>query len=267
MDKSTNGRGLLQPALISELSRRASAPAREVHEVRVLRDGEEAFPVMLDLIRSARQSVRFENFIFAGDATGRRFAGALGAAARRGVEVRVLYDPVGTMMVKGGSIAAALRAEGVTARAFRAVSLLAPWTWPRLRHRDHRKTMVVDGDTAVVGGLCISDNWAAHADGGHNWRDTALLVRGPVAGDVAVTQDIPLAAMLVPQGVITIDPRGDLDTALLSRLELPAPPEPPEEVLAASAHVLSGPDARGGGPSARAAHPDPFSAGAFRVLG
>jgi acetyl/propionyl-CoA carboxylase alpha subunit len=61
--------------------------------------------------------------------------------------------------------------------------------------------------------------------------------------------------------------RGDLDTALLSRLELPPPPEPPSEVLAAASRILAGPDARSGGPSSRAAHPDPFSNGAFRVLG
>jgi cardiolipin synthase len=181
--------GLLEAADLAELSRRAAAPFRPVAETRILRDGEEAFPVMLELIRGARTSVRFENFIFAGDATGRRFAQALGEAARRGVGVQVLYDPVGTMMVRGGSIAAALAAERVPARAFRPVSPLAPWTWPRLRHRDHRKTMVVDGHTAVVGGLCISDNWAARADGGRNWRDTALLVRGEVTADVAAAFD------------------------------------------------------------------------------
>ena len=117
---------LLAPEAITDLSRCAATPARPVTEVRVLRDGSEAFPVMLDLIAAARRSVWFENFIFAGDATGQRFARALGKAARRGVEVRVLYDPVGTMMVKGGSIANALAAEGVTARAFRPVSLLKP---------------------------------------------------------------------------------------------------------------------------------------------
>lgn len=182
---SGNDPFLLQPGAIAALSRRAVAPARPVSDVVILRDGEQAFPVMLDLIRSASRSVWFENFIFAGDATGRRFARALGEAARRGVEVRVLHDPVGTMMVRGGSIARTLAAEGVTARAFRPVSPLAPWTWMRLKHRDHRKTMVVDGEVAVVGGLCISDNWAAHADGGHNWRDTALQVRGQVVSDVA----------------------------------------------------------------------------------
>ena len=216
--------GLLETGGLADLSRRASAPLRPVEATRVLRDGEEAFPVMLDLIRGAKTSVWFENFIFAGDATGRRFARALGEAARRGIEVRVLYDPVGTMMVKGGSIASALKAERVPARAFHPVSLLAPWTWPRLRHRDHRKTLIIDGHTAVVGGLCISDNWAAHADGGHNWRDTALLVRGAIASDVGVAfeamwrraemENVPVPALFsesppcAPCGMVVADQPG-----------------------------------------------------------
>ena len=216
--------GMLQPALMAELSRLASAPARPVAGTRLLRDGDEAFPAMLDLIRDAGVSVLFENFIFAGDATGRRVARALGEAAKRGVSVRVLYDPVGTMMVKGGSIARVLAAEGVNARAFRPVGWAAPWTWPRLRHRDHRKTMVVDGKVAVVGGLCISDNWAAHGDGGHNWRDTAMLVHGPLVGDVALAfeamwrrasgDDVPPRAVVsesvpwVPCGFVVADQPG-----------------------------------------------------------
>lgn len=176
---------LLHPTMIADLSRRASMPVRPVKDIRLLRDGREAFPVMLEAIHAARDSVRFENFIFAGDATGRRFARALGAAVRRGVNVRVLYDPVGTMMVKGGSIAKTLATEGVSARPFRPVSPWNPCTWPRLRHRDHRKTMVVDDEVAIVGGLCISDNWSPHGDGGHNWRDTAMMVHGLLVDDVA----------------------------------------------------------------------------------
>ncbi|MGA1129555.1 MAG: phospholipase D-like domain-containing protein, partial [Chthoniobacterales bacterium] len=95
---------LLQPGSLAELSRIVRAPAMAVTGVDLLRDGREAFPAMLDLISAARSTVWFENFIFAGDATGRKFAAALGEAQRRGVEVRVIYDPVGTMMVKGGSI-------------------------------------------------------------------------------------------------------------------------------------------------------------------
>jgi cardiolipin synthase len=139
---------------------------------------------MIDLIGSAEHNVSFENFIFADDSTGRKFASALSGATRRGVDVRVLYDPIGTAMLKGGSIAKTLVQDGVNAKPFRPLSPLSPWTWLRLRHRDHRKTMTVDGSVAVVGGLCISDNWAPSSWGGSGWRDTALMVHGPVATDV-----------------------------------------------------------------------------------
>ena len=168
----------------ADLARLAGSPPRGGTRVRLLRDGEEAFPAMVEAIASARRRVLFENFIFAGDATGRRFAEALSEAAGRGVEVRVLYDPIGTMMVHGGSIASVLKTDGVEARPFRPLSPFAPWSWLRMRHRDHRKSLTVDGETAVVGGLCISDNWAPSEKGGGGWRDTALLVSGAIARDV-----------------------------------------------------------------------------------
>ena len=111
----SNQSDLLRPESVGELSRIVRAPAMAVTQTEVLRDGQQAFPAMLDLIASARGTVCFENFIFAGDATGRKFAAALGDAKRRGVEVRVIYDPVGTMMVKGGSIARAHIASKATA--------------------------------------------------------------------------------------------------------------------------------------------------------
>ena len=95
---------------IGELSNLLGSPARAAGEVRILRDGEAAFDAMIDLIAAARDRVNFENFIIAGDATGQRFADALLSAARRGVAVRVLYDPIGTLMVRGGSIARGLPA-------------------------------------------------------------------------------------------------------------------------------------------------------------
>ena len=177
-------REVIGPETAAELARLAGSPGRGGTQVRLLRDGEEAFPAMVEAIASARRCVLFENFIFAGDATGRRFAEALSAAASRGVEVRVLYDPIGTMMVRGGSVATVLRKAGVTARPFLPLSPFAPWSWLRMCHRDHRKSLTVDGETAVVGGLCISDNWSPSEKGGSGWRDTALLVRGTIASDV-----------------------------------------------------------------------------------
>jgi cardiolipin synthase len=215
---ATSGFGLEDG--LAELATLAGTLPRSAEDVRILRDGEAAFPAMLALIDSAERQVLFENFIFAGDATGRRFAEALAAAARRGVDVRVLYDPIGTLMVRGGSIARVLRQDGVTARPFQPLSPYMPWTWTRLRHRDHRKTLTVDRRAAVVGGLCISDDWAPSARGGRGWRDTALLVHGPVAEDVARAfeimwqsatrpADAPEAATAPPAALLAADRPGD----------------------------------------------------------
>ncbi len=170
--------------MLVELSRIAAAPLRYGHAVRILRDGALAFPAMLAGIRAASRVVSFENFILADDATGRDFTAALAKARRRGARVRVIYDPIGTLLVKGGSVSRRLKDAEVEARAFRPLSPLAPWSWLRLRHRDHRKLLVCDDLVAFVGGICISDHWAPSDRGGAGWRDTAVSIRGPAVGDL-----------------------------------------------------------------------------------
>jgi cardiolipin synthase len=175
---------LASPRALLELAGIAAAPLRYGHAVRVLRDGGLAFPAMLAGIRAAKQTVSFENFIMADDQTGRDFTSGLEQARRRGARVRVLYDPVGTLLVKGGSVARGLRDAEIEARPFRPLSPLAPWSWLRLRHRDHRKLLVCDDLVAFVGGLCIADHWAPSDRGGGGWRDTAVSISGPAVADL-----------------------------------------------------------------------------------
>jgi len=174
---------LASPRALLELAEIAAAPLRYGHAVRVLRDGGLAFPAMLAGIRAAKHSVSFENFIMADDGTGRDFASGLEQARRRGARVRVLYDPVGTLLVRGGSVARRLKDAEIEARPFRPLSPLAPWSWLRLRHRDHRKLLVCDDLVAFVGGICIADHWAPSDRGGAGWRDTAVSIRGPAVAD------------------------------------------------------------------------------------
>ena len=180
---------LAAPRALLELAAIAAAPLRYGHAVRILRDGALAFPAMLAGIHAARGSVCFENFILADDQTGRDFTSALEKARQRGAHVRVLYDPVGTLLVKGGSVARRLKAAAIEGRAFRPLSPLAPWSWLRLRHRDHRKLLVCDDLIAFVGGICISDHWAPSDRGGAGWRDTAVSIRGPAVADLQLAFD------------------------------------------------------------------------------
>jgi len=180
---------LASPLALLELAEIAAAPLRYGHAIRVLRDGALAFPAMLAGIRASRRSVCFENFIMADDRTGREFAAALRKAGERRAKVRVLYDPVGSLLVRGAPVGRLLRKAGIDARAFRPLSPLAPWSWLRLRHRDHRKLLVCDDLIAFVGGICIADHWAPSDLGGAGWRDTAVSIRGPAVLDLQLAFD------------------------------------------------------------------------------
>lgn len=161
----------------------APAPlATPGHRVRWLRDGREAFPAMLAAIDAAREVVHLETFIFATDATGQRFAEALGRAVERGVMVSVLFDAVGSWAASR-EFFATLRARGVRVRSWRPLSLTTPIA--RLVRRDHRKLLVVDGRVAWLGGINLADAWAPREHGGQGWRDDAIEVEGPVARELA----------------------------------------------------------------------------------
>ncbi|HEY7195078.1 MAG TPA: phospholipase D-like domain-containing protein [Gemmatimonadales bacterium] len=136
----------------------------------------DALDTMLEMIADAERTIHFENYIVHDDATGRRFAAAWVERARAGVGVRILYDAFGC---RGTSRAfwRELRAAGVDARAFRPVLTSGPIA---ALSRDHRKLLIVDGERAMTGGLCIGDEWAGHPrDGKPCWRDTMIWVCGP----------------------------------------------------------------------------------------
>jgi cardiolipin synthase len=115
-------------------------------------NGEEAYPAMLEAIQHARQTVSLVTYIFDRDDVGRAFAQALGKAARRGVEVRVLIDAMGTRY-SWPSILPTLRRERVPYARFLPSSAL--WRPMSLNMRTHRKIMVVDGCWVLLG----SANW------------------------------------------------------------------------------------------------------------
>ncbi|MCX7806110.1 MAG: DUF2062 domain-containing protein, partial [Planctomycetota bacterium] len=149
------------------------------NRVRLLRDGRETYPAMLDAISKARVSVRLETYTLADDFVGRRFADALALAARKRLDVRLLCDAIGSAGLTEGFLRE-LASSGVRTAMFHPV---ATWRkgWP-LNKRDHRKILVVDGAAGFIGGLNISREYAPEEEGGEGWRDTHLEIRGPAAG-------------------------------------------------------------------------------------
>lgn len=118
--------------------------------------GDEAFPKMLEAIREARHHIHLQSFIIGNDATGREFMDAVAAKAREGVRVRVLYDRFGSSHALWGGLF----------RKYRKVPNLALAGWTQsnvfrkqmhLNLRNHRKTLVVDGRIAFMGGVNLNE--------------------------------------------------------------------------------------------------------------
>src|SRR3954470_24585152 len=151
------------------------------NRVTLLHDGREAFPAMLDAIAQARRQVLLEMYWFDSDAGGRRFAAALVEARRRGVEVAVIYDSIGSIGTDRAMFAG-LEAEGVLVLEFTPV---APWrrrfrlSFSKLSRRDHRKILVVDGNVGFTGGINLANQWAPASEQGGAWRDDMMRIVGP----------------------------------------------------------------------------------------
>lgn len=151
------------------------------NRVALLRDGEQAYPAMLAAIAAAQHTICLETYILRADKTGRRFITALSERARAGVEVLLMFDAWGSDI--SDDALAELRLAGGRVLAFLPMryDLGLKRLISRVLRRNHRKSLVIDGEVAFLGGLNITDEYSAVADGGEGWRDTHVRIEGAAA--------------------------------------------------------------------------------------
>lgn len=142
-----------------------------------LRNGDEAYPAMLEAIAGAEHSVALTSYIFRDDDAGRPFIDALVAARDRGAEVRVLVDGLGSGYFLRGAIGA-LAEAGVPAERF--LHTYVPWRMPYLNMRTHKKILVIDGQTGFTGGMNIGAENVQALNPRHPVQDMHFRVDGPV---------------------------------------------------------------------------------------
>jgi cardiolipin synthase A/B len=143
-------------------------------------NGDKAMPAMLRAIGEARHRVAFETYIYDTGEAGELFTSAFEAAARRGVECRMVLDSVGASAIEEAHVAR-LEKAGCRIGWFNAVS---SWSFEEVNYRTHRKALVVDGEVAFVGGIGIADHWLRTTEQEPQWRDTHFEIRGPAAINV-----------------------------------------------------------------------------------
>lgn len=143
--------------------------------VKILNNGAETFPAIIQALKGAKHHIHLEFYIFRFDNIGNEIFELLKEKARNGVEVRIIYDSVGSyrMPVKKKIEA---KKSGIELKSFQRV--LFPILSSRVNYRNHRKIVIVDGKFGFTGGLNISDKYIEQSKEKRFWRDTFVSIEG-----------------------------------------------------------------------------------------
>jgi phosphatidylserine/phosphatidylglycerophosphate/cardiolipin synthase-like enzyme len=133
----------------------SDSPLLGGNQVELLQDGPSTYRAMFAAIDAARDHINMETYILEDDEVGRRFANALIAKQRLGVQVNLIHDGVGTLGTPAEFFTRLSDAE-ILVLEFNPVNPLTAKAGWDVNQRDHRKLLVVDGRTAFLGGINIS---------------------------------------------------------------------------------------------------------------
>jgi cardiolipin synthase A/B len=177
----------------------AESPLVLGNKVTLLENGPNTYAAMFSAIATARDSIDMETYILEDDDVGRQFADALIAKQAEGVQVNLIHDAVGTLGTPKEYFKR-LSDAGISVLEFNPVNPLAAKAGWDVNQRDHRKLLVVDGKSAVLGGINISSVYSSSLRGSSGgsaglgsrgdkanplpWRDTDLLIEGPVVAEL-----------------------------------------------------------------------------------
>ncbi len=145
--------------------------------LRLLINGEEKFPEVLEALRNARHHIHIEYYIVEDGMIAREIVDLILEKAAAGVKVRFIYDDFGSRSIRKNIVRRLVNA-GVEAVPFYKIRFL--FLANRINYRNHRKIIVVDGSIAFVGGINIADRYInTNTPGKLYWRDTHLRIDGP----------------------------------------------------------------------------------------
>jgi len=169
--------------IITLLLNNSKALLTEFNEVEILQDGKKAFDSIIDALNAAESTIHIEFYIVSDDTIGNRIKDILIAKAKAGVEVRLVFDDVGSWSLPKRFIKS-LASAGVLVYPFMEVKF--PLFTSKVNYRNHRKIIVVDGKVGFVGGMNIADRYIVGSKELGPWRDTMLKLKGEAVNSLQV---------------------------------------------------------------------------------
>lgn len=164
------------------LSRRGPYPVFSNTQVKYYPLGEDMFADMLPALESAEHFIFIEYFIIGLGKMWDQIHEILKRKAAQGVDVRVIYDDVGSVSVLPIGYWSKLEEEGIHSLPFNP---FVPVVNLVMNNRDHRKIMVVDGAVAFTGGVNLADEYINKLVRFGYWKDSGVRLEGPAARSLA----------------------------------------------------------------------------------
>lgn len=163
--------------------RLTSNPLTPGNSVNLLCNGEQAYPAMVEAIASAKHYIYLVTYIFETDVIGREIIGALAAACKRGVDIKVIVDGIGEKY-SWPRARRLLRRAGIDVVQFLPPKLLPPTLFINLRN--HRKVIIVDGIWGFTGGMNIGGRHLVENNTKNPTADIHFSIKGPVVNQLQV---------------------------------------------------------------------------------
>ncbi len=140
-----------------------------------LTPGEEKFSALIEALKSAKHFIFLEYFIIQEGIMWNTVLEILKEKAQQGVDVRVMYDAMGCLLLLPEHYDQQLEAMGIQCQIF---NQFRPALSTIQNNRDHRKIAIIDGHTAFTGGINLADEYINAFEKHGYWKDASILVRG-----------------------------------------------------------------------------------------
>lgn len=174
---ATEAPSVEDPDFLVAMGGATNAPSMKGGSATLLNNGDEAFPAMLEAVRRAKRTINWMVYIWKDGKVSDMVFEALTERAEAGVAVRVLLDGLGGKDAPDDKIERFKQAGG-------KVSHFRPPRFgqlTRLHKRNHRRAIIIDGETAFTGGIAVADEWLGDARNPDEWRDCMIQLDGCLA--------------------------------------------------------------------------------------
>ncbi len=156
-------------------------PIRRASSIEFSFDGVEAYNKLINIIKEAREYIYCTTFILGKGETGSGIINALAEKAKQGVRVCLLLDSLGCLTITKKNLSPLTQAGGEVGFFLPMLPFRRKWS---ANLRNHRKIVIVDGKTAMIGGMNLSDHFMGPRPSPTRFLDNAVFLKGEAIYDI-----------------------------------------------------------------------------------